>query len=103
MMFNCSEQLTSAMLVRYLFGMIQAGSWACFENVDCVNLGVLSVFGEHLATIRMSLKCLEKVVHTQYTAKGIATVDKKTVSFCQAHCYSRTHQGRGYFAAHCLT
>ncbi|XP_073235787.1 dynein heavy chain domain-containing protein 1-like [Porites lutea] len=69
-MFNCSEQLTNSMLVRFLYGMVRSGSWACFENVDCLGAGILSCLGQHLSTIRTSLKCLEKLVTTQYTARG---------------------------------
>ena len=69
-MFNCSEQLTNSMLVRFLYGMARSGSWACFENVHCLGAGILSCLGQHLSTIRTSLKCLEKLVTTQYTARG---------------------------------
>ena len=79
--FNCSEQLTSAMLVRYLFGMIRSGSWTCFENVDCVGPGILSTFGEHLSNIRISLKCLEKFVLSQCTAGRYAKTDDQKVCF----------------------
>lgn len=86
-MFNCSDQLTTPMLVRYLFGMIRSGSWACFENVDCVGPGILSVLGEHLSNIRTSLKCLEKFVLSQYTARGFSKTDSQKV--CLNHsCYS---------------
>lgn len=81
MVFNCSEQLTSAMLVRYLFGMIRSGSWACFENIDCVGPGILSIFGEHLSNIKISLKCLEKFVLSQYSARGFAKTDSQKVCF----------------------
>ena len=81
LVFNCSEQLTSAMFIRYLFGMIRSGSWTCFENVDCVGPGILSTFGEHLANIRISLKCLEKFVLSQYTARRYNKTDNQQVCF----------------------
>lgn len=80
-MFNCSEQLTTAMFVRYLFGMVTSGSWACFENVDCVGPGILSIFGEHVSNIRTSLKCLEKFVFSQYTARGLSKTDNPKVCY----------------------
>lgn len=79
--FNCSEQLTSAMLVQYLFGMIRSGSWSCFENVDCVEPGILSSFGEHLSNIRISLKCLEKFVVSPHTVRRCARADDQKVCF----------------------
>ena len=77
--FNCSEQLTNSMLVRYLYGMVSSGSWACFENVDCLGPGILSILGEHLSTIVTSLKCLKKFVLSQYTARGISKTDNQKV------------------------
>lgn len=80
-MFNCSEELTNSMLVRYLVGMVSSGSWACFENVDSLGAGVLSIFGEHLSTIKTSLKCLEKFAFSEYTARGISKADAQKVFF----------------------
>lgn len=80
-MFNCSEQLTNSMLVRFLYGMVRSGSWACFENVDCLGAGILSCLGQHLSTIRTSLKCLEKLVTTQYTARGFHKPGTQEVMF----------------------
>ena len=83
--FNCSEQPTTSMFVHYLFGMIRSGSWACFENVDCVEPGILSFLGEHLASIRTSMKALERIVVSQYTARGISKTDNlEVVGFCYA-------------------
>ncbi|XP_029192398.2 LOW QUALITY PROTEIN: dynein heavy chain domain-containing protein 1-like [Acropora millepora] len=76
-MFNCSEQLQSSLLVRYLRGMVCSGSWACFENVDCLGSSVLSILGEHLSTIVTSLKCLKKFELSQYTARGISKTDTR--------------------------
>ena len=86
-MFNCSEQLTNPMLVRYLFGMISSGSWACFENVDSLGAGVLSILGEHLSAIRTSLRCLGKYMLSQYAVRGISKTDNKKVCFdsCLLH------------------
>ena len=80
-MFNCSEQLTNSMLVRFLYGMVRSGSWACFENVDCLGAGILSCLGQHLSTIRTSLKCLEKLVTTQHTARGFHKPGTQEVMF----------------------
>lgn len=80
-MFNCSEQLTNSMLVRFLYGMIRSGSWVCFENVDCLGAGILSCLGQHLSTIRTSLKCLEKLVWTQYTTRGFHKQGTQEVMF----------------------
>lgn len=80
-MFNCSEQLTNSMLVRFLYGMVRSGSWACFENVDCLGPGILSCLGQHLSTIRTSLKCLEELVTTQYTARGFHKPGTQEVMF----------------------
>ena len=78
-MFNCSEQLQSSLLVRYLRGMVCSGIWACFENVDCLGSSVLSILGEHLSTIVTSLKCLKKFELSQYTARGISKTDTQRV------------------------
>lgn len=83
-MFNCSEQLTASMLIRYLFGMIRSGSWACFENVDCVEPGILSILGEHLSIIRIAMKSLEKFVLSQYTARGLSKTDSQKVCFVRS-------------------
>ena len=80
-MFNCSEQLTNSMLVRFLYGMVRSGCWTCFENVDCLGAGILSCLGQHLSTIRTSLKCLEKLVTTQYTARGFHKPGTQEVMF----------------------
>ncbi|EDO49395.1 predicted protein, partial [Nematostella vectensis] len=55
-MFDCTEALVSSMLVRFLTGMLLSGSWVCFEDIDLVSPGVLSLFAQHLNKIHQSLK-----------------------------------------------
>ncbi|XP_048580282.1 dynein heavy chain domain-containing protein 1 isoform X3 [Nematostella vectensis] len=73
-MFDCTEALVSSMLVRFLTGMLLSGSWVCFEDIDLVSPGVLSVFAQHLNKIHQSLKYVVRAIDNQYGIRGVPQV-----------------------------
>lgn len=59
--------------------MLRSGSWICLENIDSMAPGVMSVFGQHLEKIRLSLKTIKRDLHSQFTVRG--NTEKNLVNF----------------------
>eukprot|EP01135_Chromosphaera_perkinsii_P007354 Nk52_evm2s805 gene=Nk52_evmTU2s805 len=54
--FNCTEQIDHVVLGRMIKGIVQSGSWGCFDAIQAVKGSVLSVFAEQLKCIFAALK-----------------------------------------------
>lgn len=52
---NCNEDITLPMLVQYMLGMVQAGSWTLFDDTDRLKKGtVCKLIVILLSTINIS-------------------------------------------------
>lgn len=48
---NCNEGLNQRRLARLLTGAAQTGAWVLFDNLNCLQPDVLSVFASQLAPL----------------------------------------------------
>ena len=53
--FNCSDQITCAMMSKLFSGLAQQGAWTCLDEFNRIDVEVLSVIAQQLLTIRLGL------------------------------------------------
>ena len=76
--FNCSDQVDYKMMGRLFSGLAQQGCWTCLDEFNRIDIEVLSVIAQQLATIR---KALLSDVET-FLFEGNTIPLKSTVAVC---------------------
>uniref|UniRef100_A0A8W8M9M4 AAA+ ATPase domain-containing protein n=1 Tax=Magallana gigas TaxID=29159 RepID=A0A8W8M9M4_MAGGI len=74
---NCNEDVTVGVMMQYMMGMVQSGSWTLFDNTNRLTKGLMSVTAQHLDYLKTALKTLEVSSENQYKIRGQPRFDKK--------------------------
>lgn len=63
--FNCTKSMDYCGLQDIFRGMASTGSWVCFNNLNCLDPSVLSVFAQLILTVLEALRAGKPSVHLQ--------------------------------------
>ena len=69
LVFNCSEGLDYKMMAQLFSGLVQAGTLACFDEFNRIEIEVLSVIAEQILTIQTAI--VQNAVSFMFEGKEI--------------------------------
>ena len=53
--YNCSNAMDIPSILKILMGVVTCGAWICFDDLNRLDLGVLSVLSKHIQGILMEI------------------------------------------------
>ena len=65
LVFNCDEAIDVRSMTRILVGLLQCGSWGCFDEFNRLQLDVLSVLSSQVVRIQRAIKGREATVRLE--------------------------------------
>ena len=79
MVFNCSDQLDYIAMAKFFKGMAMSGAWACFDELNRIDLEVLSVVAQQVLSVLAAMKGGKP--NFQFTDGQIIALDKEVGFF----------------------
>ncbi|XP_038044677.1 dynein heavy chain domain-containing protein 1-like [Patiria miniata] len=75
--FNCAEDTNMNVLTRLLSGMVLAGSWVMYTNLNHMTEGLMSVFGQQLDHLCQAVRILHTSTDNQYGTRGFSRLPRQ--------------------------
>nr|XP_018667303.2 dynein heavy chain domain-containing protein 1-like [Ciona intestinalis] len=67
---NCSQLFEINIFKRLLCGMVESGSWLCFDHAQRLTPTTLSILNQHISHIQEACTTIEQSTNTPYTVHG---------------------------------
>ncbi|XP_022079964.1 dynein heavy chain domain-containing protein 1-like [Acanthaster planci] len=74
---NCAEDTNMNALTRLLSGMVLAGSWVMYTNLNHMTEGLMSVFGQKLDHLCQAIRILRSSTDNQYGSRGFSRLPRQ--------------------------
>ena len=58
--YNCSEEVTPEQMSQFFAGLATSGAWSCFDELNRINIEILSVIAQHLWCIQNAIASASK-------------------------------------------
>lgn len=88
--FNCSDQMNYNVISNFFKGLSQAGVWGNFDELNRVNIDVLSVFSQQVSCIFDA--CSERVKHFKFTDGSTLKLDNRIGIFISMGSFNQNNE-----------